>query len=91
VWYVEVSPLNLSLDAAKTLFGPDFRLIHYAFYSCLGDAEASPIYESEDGPLEFVVYPRAGIVLQFEQRPDRVTSIDYNGKPIGAKKSRCKK
>jgi len=30
VWFVEITPKALSLDAAKEVFGPDYRLVHYA-------------------------------------------------------------
>jgi hypothetical protein len=90
VWYVAVYPDNLSLDAAKELFGRDYRIIRYNFDNCLDIGGEAPIYEDESGPLEFMVYAARGIVLHLERQPDRVEGIDYRSTPLGPKKSQCK-
>jgi hypothetical protein len=90
VWYVSIRRNNLSLDDAKKLLGDDYRIIRYNFDSCLGDSEASPIYEDENGSLEFIVYASKGIVIHFQPRTNLVDEIDYESKPPGPKQSKCK-
>jgi hypothetical protein len=52
VEYVAVDPDNLSLEAAKELFGNGFRIVRYAFDMCLDKGGEGPIYESPNGSLE---------------------------------------
>jgi hypothetical protein len=88
VGYVAVYPDNLSLDAAKELFGSGFRIMRYAFDMCLDKGGEGPIYESRNGSLEFVVYPALGIAIYPEQ--GRARDITYNSKPLGRKEFQCK-
>lgn len=88
VWYVTVYPDNLSLDAAKELFGGSYRVIRYNFDSCLDNGGEAPIYESPNGSLEYVIYPALGIAIYPEL--GRARDITYGSKPPGAKQSQCK-
>jgi hypothetical protein len=85
---VSVYPDNLTLKEATKLFGPNYRTVRYALDECLSSGgDGAPIYESKDGPLEYVVYSDQGIAIA----PDgeQVRSIEYLSRPLGAKKSQC--
>lgn len=84
---VNVYPNDLTLEKAKAILGPAFKMIRYEFDSCLAFGGAAPLFESKDGQFEFVVYAAQGIVI----RPDgvKVRAIEYRSKPPGTKQSRC--
>lgn len=84
---VVVYPSNLSVEEAKKLFGPGFSVIRYDFDLCLADADGAPLFESNDGQLEYIVYPGLGIAIQLNA--GEAESIRFLSKPLGAKKSQC--
>ena len=83
----DLDPDDLSLEKAKAIFGPDFKVIYYDFDSCLGKGGSAPIFESKDGDLEFVVYAERGIVIYVGGKG--ADYISYLSKPLGTKTSRC--
>ena len=61
---VSVYPDSQPLREATKLFGPNYRTVRYAFDECLSSGgDGAPIYESKDGPLEYVVYSDQGIAI----------------------------
>jgi len=84
---VEVRPDQLTIDQAKKLFGKDFRLIRYDWDNCWGSGGEAPIFESANGPLTFIVYPKLGISFLASQNP--VQGIDYRSTPLVSRRSRC--
>jgi hypothetical protein len=85
---ISIVPDNLTVQAAETLYGRDFRVIRYAFDNCLDVGGDSPIYESPTGSLEFIVYPTLGIAIRQER--GRVIEIEYRSDSLGPKESQCK-
>jgi hypothetical protein len=80
---------KLSVAEALRQLGPGFELRRYRFDSCLGKATEAPIYESPDGPLQFLVSPGKGMALMVEA--GFVQSIEYGSQPIGSAVSQCNK
>jgi hypothetical protein len=84
---VNVYPTELTLEKAKAIFGPAFKVIRYEFDGCLSFGGAAPLYESEDGQFEHVVYAGQGIVINNGGK--YISWIAYRSIPIGTKQSRC--
>jgi hypothetical protein len=80
-------PDYLTLAAAKQIFGPKSKRVSYDTDMCLEYGGIAPLYESPVGPLEFIVYPELGIVI--DPVGERADSIEYLSVPKGRKTSRC--
>jgi hypothetical protein len=84
---ITISPERLSLENAKKVFGSDFKVVRYAPDTCLDFGGDGPIYESANGPLEFIEYRSIGVVL--ERDAGRVIRIEYRSEAPGPKESQC--
>jgi len=79
---------GISVEEVIRRFGEDCVVTRYDFDDCLGDGESSPVFESDDGPLEVLEYRDRGIAI-FYNFEGKVDSIEYLDGPVGTKSSRC--
>lgn len=81
---VATHPERLTVSEAVRHFGPGSRRTRYASDECLADAESAPLYESPDGPEEYLEYRARGIAIPLESG-DTVREVYYRrGTPLGA-------
>lgn len=81
---VLTEPERLSVSEAVRQLGPSSRRMRYAYDECLADAESVPLYESADGPVEYLEYRSRGIAVRVE-KGDSVSVVLYRrGTPLGA-------
>jgi hypothetical protein len=71
-------------------FGPDYILTRYDFDECLGTEESAPMYESPNGSFRSVEYRKRGIAVSITEK-GKVNTISYVSRPVGTRKSRCKR
>jgi hypothetical protein len=83
---VIVSPKDMSLEDVQKALGLMLKPVHYAFDDCLGNGEASPVYESPTGNLVFFEANESGISVHAN---DNNVEIVYQSVPTGSKTSRC--
>ena len=86
---IDIAPEALSKAEAIKHFGPDYILTRYDFDQCLGDEESAPIYESPTGSLMEIEYRHRGIAIQVNDT-EKVNTISFVSKPLGAVESKCK-
>jgi len=87
---IDLHPDNLSKDDVVKHFGPDYILTRYDFDECLGTEESAPMYESPNGSLRSVEYRKRGIAVSITEK-GKVNTISYVSRPVGTRKSRCKR
>jgi hypothetical protein len=81
---VATHPERLTVSEAIRHFGPGSRRTRYGSDECLADAESAPLYESPDGPEEYLEYRARGIAIPLETG-DTVREVFYRrGTPLGA-------
>lgn len=81
---IVTEPERLSVSEAVQHFGPGSRRTRYAYDECLADAESVPLYESPNGPVEYLEYRSRGIAVRVE-KGDTVSVVLYRrGTPLGA-------
>lgn len=86
---IYLHPLNLTKNMALKYYGNDYQITRYDFDVCLGTEESAPLYESPNGAVNLIEYRKLGIALAVGPK-DRIDTIYYVHKPLGAASSKCK-
>lgn len=84
-------PAKLSKNEAIKHFGNDYVETRYEYDNCLGDEEASPMYESPNGKIRFIEYRSRGIAIGLDDDLSRVRDMSYLSGSLGAPASKCKR
>ncbi len=72
------------------MLGDKPTVTRYDFDMCLHEIDGAPIYESAEGPLEYLEFRSLGIAVSLSNDRLQVEEIRYLSQPLGETSSRCK-